>query len=88
MSVLLTGYSFVKVKVLAAVFEEPVSPFPKSKFQELAGGGIAFTITSSTTKEDTRARGRYANIKIENTGSSESWRFGTFQIDLQQDGRR
>ena len=47
-----------------------------------------FTITSSTTKEDTRARGRYASIKIENTGSSESWRFGTFQIDLQQDGRR
>ena len=26
-----------------------------------------FTITSSTTKVDTRARGRYANIKIENT---------------------
>jgi len=47
-----------------------------------------FTITSSTTKEDTRARGRYASIKIENTGSAQSWRFGTFQIDLQQDGRR
>ncbi len=47
-----------------------------------------FTITSSTTKQDTRARGRYASIKIENTGSSESWRFGTFQIDLQQDGKR
>ena len=28
-----------------------------------------FTITSSTTKVDTRARGRYANIKIENTGA-------------------
>ena len=47
-----------------------------------------FTITSSTTKVDTRARGRYANIKIENTGVSESWRFGTFQVDLQPDGRR
>jgi hypothetical protein len=47
-----------------------------------------FTITSSTTKVDTRARGRYANIKIENTGSGESWRFGTFQVDLQPDGRR
>ena len=47
-----------------------------------------FTITSSTTKEDTRARGRYASIKIENTGSTQSWRFGTFQIDLQRDGRR
>ena len=47
-----------------------------------------FTITSSTTKVDTRARGRYANIKIENTGVNESWRFGTFQVDLQPDGRR
>ena len=47
-----------------------------------------FTITSSTTKVDTRARGRYANLKIENTGSGESWRFGTFQADLQPDGRR
>jgi hypothetical protein len=47
-----------------------------------------FIITSSTTKVDTRARGRYANIKIENTGAGESWRFGTFQVDLQPDGRR
>ena len=47
-----------------------------------------FTITSNTTKVDTRARGRYANIKIENTGAGESWRFGTFQVDLQPDGRR
>jgi hypothetical protein len=47
-----------------------------------------FTITSSTTKVDTRARGRYANLKIENTGAGESWRFGTFQADLQPDGRR
>ena len=47
-----------------------------------------FTIDSSTLKVDTRARGRYANIKIENTGVGESWRFGTFQVDLQPDGRR
>ena len=47
-----------------------------------------FTITSTTTKVDTRARGRYAAVKIENTGSGEAWRFGTFQADLQPDGRR
>jgi len=47
-----------------------------------------FTVNSSTTKIDTRARGRYAAIKIENTGAAESWRFGTFQADLQPDGRR
>jgi hypothetical protein len=47
-----------------------------------------FTITSSTDKKDTRARGRFVNIKIENDSASESWRFGTFKIDVQPDGRR
>ena len=47
-----------------------------------------FTINSTTTKIDTRARGRYASIKIQNTGNGQSWRFGTFQADLQPDGRR
>ena len=47
-----------------------------------------FTITTSTTKVDTRARGRFANVKIANTGISEDWRFGTLRLDLQPDGRR
>ena len=47
-----------------------------------------FTITSSTDKKDTRARGRFVNVKIENDSASESWRFGTFKIDVQPDGRR
>ena len=47
-----------------------------------------FTITSSTEFVSTRARGRYANIKIENINSGENWRFGTFQVDIQPDGRR
>ena len=47
-----------------------------------------FTITSSTDKKDTRARGRFISVKIENDASSESWRFGTLRLDLQPDGRR
>ena len=47
-----------------------------------------FTVTSTTLKKDTRARGRFLNIKIENDAASESWRFGTLKLDLQQDGRR
>ena len=47
-----------------------------------------FTITPSTDKKDTRARGRFVNIKIENDSNSESWRFGTFRLDVQPDGRR
>ena len=47
-----------------------------------------FTVTTSTTKVDTRTRGRYANIKIANNNVSENWRFGTLNLDLQPDGRR
>ena len=47
-----------------------------------------FTITSTTTKKDTRARGRFCSFKIENNAASESWRFGTFRVDVQPDGRR
>jgi hypothetical protein len=47
-----------------------------------------FTINSSTEFVSTRARGRYGSIKIENINSGENWRFGTFQIDVQPDGKR
>jgi hypothetical protein len=47
-----------------------------------------FTITSSTDKKDTRARGRSVSLKIENDSASESWRFGTLRLDIQNDGRR
>jgi len=47
-----------------------------------------FTINSTTEKIDTRARGRLANIKIQNTAVNETWRFGTFRADVNQDGRR
>ena len=47
-----------------------------------------FDITSSTTKVDTRARARAISLKIENTGASQSWKLGTFRLDVQPDGRR
>ena len=47
-----------------------------------------FDITSSTTKVDTRARARAVALKIENTAASQSWRLGTFRLDIQPDGRR
>ncbi len=47
-----------------------------------------FTVTSSTIKKDTRARGRFVNVKIENDSSGEEWRFGTLRLDIQGDGRR
>jgi hypothetical protein len=47
-----------------------------------------FSVVSTSQKFDTRARGRYANIKIENENAAETWRYGTFQVDVQADGRR
>src|SRR6056300_363697 len=47
-----------------------------------------FTITSSTDKVDTRARGRLLAIKIENDAVGETWRYGTLRVDIKPDGRR
>ena len=47
-----------------------------------------FTIPSTTDKIDTRARARFASLKIANTSTDENWRFGTFRADVQPDGMR
>tara|TARA_R110002020_G_scaffold83703_1_gene207933 strand:+ start:223 stop:1905 length:1683 start_codon:yes stop_codon:yes gene_type:complete len=47
-----------------------------------------FTVSSSTTKVDTRARARQISLKVANTASSQSWKLGTFRLDIQPDGRR
>jgi len=47
-----------------------------------------FTVTNSTDKVDTRARGRAASVKIANTSTDQNWRYGTFRADIQPDGMR
>jgi hypothetical protein len=47
-----------------------------------------FDVTSSTKKVDTRARARAISLKISNTASNQSWKLGTFRLDIQPDGRR
>ena len=47
-----------------------------------------FTVTPSTDKVDTRARGRLVSLKIENDSIGETWRYGTLRLDAQPDGRR
>ena len=47
-----------------------------------------FTVTSSTTKVDTRARARQIALKVANTAASQSWKLGTFRLDIQPDCRR
>ena len=47
-----------------------------------------FTVDSTTKKVDTRARARAIALKIENTTTSQTWKLGTFRLDIQPDGRR
>jgi len=47
-----------------------------------------FDITSSTTKVDTRARARAISLKVENIAAEQSWKLGTFRLDIQPDGKR
>jgi hypothetical protein len=47
-----------------------------------------FTINSTTTKVDTRARARLVSLKIANTGTAQDWKLGSFRLDIQPDGRR
>jgi len=47
-----------------------------------------FTITSTTEKVDTRARGRLLSLKVENDAAGQTWRYGSFRMDAQPDGRR
>jgi len=47
-----------------------------------------FTITSSTTKVDTRARARAIALTVSNTAVDTSWKLGTFRLDIHAGGRR
>jgi len=57
--------------------------------QSSSGSSLGpFTSSTSTTKIDTRARGRAAALKISNSGTGTHWKLGTFKLDIQPDGRR
>ena len=63
-----------------------ISDFP-SETQTVSPLG-PFTVTSTTKKIDTRARGRLLSVKIENESVGETWRYGSLRLDAQPDGRR
>jgi len=46
------------------------------------------TVYSTTTKIDTRVRGRQVGIRIESNSTNNVWRFGTLRVDGQPDGKR
>ena len=48
----------------------------------------AYSITTSTTKQDTRIRGRQVAVRLESSAVDDKWRYGTMRIDAQPDGLR
>ena len=47
-----------------------------------------FTITSSTEKVSTRAKGRQISMKFQSTGTQDAWTLGDFRVNSRQDGLR
>jgi len=46
------------------------------------------TVTPTTTKINTRGRGRQANILISSDAVDDTWRFGTLRLEIKPDGGR
>jgi len=47
-----------------------------------------FTITSSTEKVSTRAKGRQISMKFQSSGTEDDWTLGDFRVNSRQDGLR
>lgn len=88
-----TGEFFVKVRRFLPDFKNLQGTSKvtiNTKDYPIAGNTTTsvFDVDNTTDKIDTRVRGRLANIKVENTLVDENWRYGTFRVDVQPDGRR
>ena len=59
-------------------------PYPSST-QTTHG---TYAVTTSTTKQDTRIRGRQIAVRLESSAVDDKWRYGTMRIDAQPDGLR
>ena len=46
------------------------------------------TVTPTTTKINTRGRGRQANVLISSDALNDTWRFGTLRLEIKPDGGR
>ena len=48
----------------------------------------AFTVTSTTEKISTRAKGRQMAIRFSSSGTTDDWSLGDFRINARKDGMR
>jgi len=48
----------------------------------------SFDVTTSTTKVDTRIRGRQVAVRVSSDAVDDKWRYGTMRLDIKPDGMR
>jgi len=48
----------------------------------------SFDVTTSTTKVNTRIRGRQIAVRISSDATGDKWRYGTMRLDIRPDGMR
>jgi hypothetical protein len=48
----------------------------------------SFDVTTSTTKVNTRIRGRQVAIRVSSDATGDKWRYGTMRLDIRPDGMR
>ena len=46
------------------------------------------SVTTSTTKVDTRIRGRQVAVRVSSDAVDDKWRYGTMRLDIKPDGMR
>ena len=47
-----------------------------------------FEIETTTTKKDTRIRGRQLALRVSSDAVDDKWRYGTLRLDMKPDGMR
>ena len=57
-------------------------------FPSSAAVSTSYNITTATTQVNTRKRARQIAIKIGNISTDQTWRMGTFRLDIHAGGRR
>ena len=48
----------------------------------------SFAIATSSTKQDTRIRGRQIAVRVASDAVDDKWRYGTLRLEVQPDGMR
>ena len=48
----------------------------------------SYTVSTSTTKQDTRIRGRQLAVRVASDAVDDNWRYGTMRLELKPDGTR